>query len=638
MVAGGSDQSLPDPDAASAPALVQLTSGSTGRPRGVVIPHDRLLLHLEAISTALPLAGEGAACVTWLPLHHDMGLIGGLLYPLFNAFPVHLLSPLDFRRDPGIWMRTIATTRATCTPGPPAAYAIAKRLAPRAVAEGLDLSTLACAMIGAEPIPAALLRDFSAAYAPCGFRPEAFFPVYGLAEATVAVTFPRLLAPTVVDALDRDTLERAGVARPSARSDAVEYVGVGAPLPGTELRVVAADGRACAEREVGEILVRAPTLFSGYLGEPDATAAQVHDGWLHTGDLGYLAGGSLFVTGRVKEVIIKAGQNIYPAIIEELVAAIEGVRGVAAVGVPAPEQGTELVCVVAETRLPEEEHAALAARIRHALRDRGIVADRVALVRSGRPAEDHQRQDPAPAPRRGGRFRPPVTTDLDGLTAFLATAELFSGLGADACRRLAADLVPHQVAAGEVVLREGEPAASLHLVRHGRLRVTVEGRTVGELGPGRTVGEFALLLGTPRTATVTALRDSDLLCLPAAAFHTATTRHPDLLRNLARSLAERTVAGNARAGVPIQGSPAVRTSLSSRPAPLPTTAARSSTHGGYWCDAPSGEPPKWLAPVPTEGDAATHLFALGRPATPERAAPRWSARSRRSSSRRWRRT
>ncbi len=383
MVAGGSDQSLPDPDDASAPALVQLTSGSTGRPRGVVIPHDRLLLHLEAISTALPLAGEGAACVTWLPLHHDMGLIGGLLYPLFNAFPVHLLSPLEFRRDPGIWMRTIATTRATCTPGPPAAYAIAKRLAPRAVAEGLDLSTLACAMIGAEPIPAALLRDFSAAYAPCGFRPEAFFPVYGLAEATVAVTFPRLLAPTVVDALDRDTLERSGVARPSARSDAVEYVGVGAPLPGTELRVVAADGRACSEREVGEILVRAPTLFSGYLGEPDATAAQVHDGWLHTGDLGYLAGGSLFVTGRVKEVIIKAGQNIYPAIIEELVAAIEGVRGVAAVGVPAPEQGTELVCVVAETRLPEEEHAALAARIRHALRDRGIVADRVALVRSG---------------------------------------------------------------------------------------------------------------------------------------------------------------------------------------------------------------------------------------------------------------
>ncbi len=171
-----------------------------------------------------------------------------------------------------------------------------------------------------------------------------------------------------------------------------------------------------------------------------------------------------------------------------------------------------------------------------------------------------------------------MTTDLDGLTAFLATAELFSGLGADACRRLAADLVPHQVAAGEVVLREGEPAASLHLVRHGRLRVTVEGRTVGELGPGRTVGEFALLLGTPRTATVTALRDSDLLCLPAAAFHTATTRHPDLLRNLARSLAERTVAGNARAGVPIQGSPAVRT-VALVPAGRPPGAARSSTPG-----------------------------------------------------------
>ena len=323
--------------------------------------------------------------MTWLPLHHDMGLIGGLLFPLFNAFPVHLLSPLDFRRDPGIWMRTIATDRA-----PPARPGLPPRTRSRSawrrgrVAEGWTSRRWACAMIGAEPIPAALLRDFSAAYAPCGFRPEAFFPVYGLAEATVAVTFPRLLAPTVVDALDRDDAGAVGLA------SAVGEVGTRWSTSGSARRF---PGQSCAWSP--RMAESAPSVRSARSScarrrcsratsaSRDATAAQVHDGWLHTGDLGYLAGGSLFVTGRVKEVIIKAGQNIYPAIIEELVAAIEGVRGVAAVGVPAPEQGTELVCVVAETRLPEAEHAALAARIRHALRDRGIVADRVALVPSG---------------------------------------------------------------------------------------------------------------------------------------------------------------------------------------------------------------------------------------------------------------
>ncbi len=229
-----------DPDA---PALIQLTSGSTGHPRGVVLSHRAVLANLAAISKALP-AGEHAREVTWLPLHHDMGLVGGLLYPLFNGFSVNVLSPLHFRSDPFVWLQTMSDVKATCTPAPPSAYAIATRLARRAAEAQLDLSALRCAMVGAEPIAPQLLRDFATAFEPCGLRPEAFFPVYGLAEATVAVTFPQPLAETHVDRVDRTILERDGRAVPAENGpDALELVGVGRPLPGTELRVVR-DGQA----------------------------------------------------------------------------------------------------------------------------------------------------------------------------------------------------------------------------------------------------------------------------------------------------------------------------------------------------------------------------------------------------------
>jgi fatty-acyl-CoA synthase len=381
---GGAAFAPPDP---RAPAFIQLTSGSTGRPRGAVISHAALVSHLTAISQALPLAGPEARCVTWLPLHHDMGLVGGLLYPMFNGFPVNVMSPLAFRGDPFGWLQTLSDVRATCTPGPPSAYAIAARLAPRAVEAGLDLSALACAMIGAEPIAPALLRTFAAAFAPCGFRPAAWFPVYGLAEATVAVTFPRLLGATQVDRVDRRRLEGEGRAVPcEAGPSAIELVGVGRPLPGTELRIVR-DGAPAGEREVGEIEVRAPSLMDGYYGEPDATAqTMTADGWLQTGDLGYAAGGSLFVTGRSKDVIIKGGHNLLPAAIEEVAGGVAGIRAgcVAAVGVASEQRATELVYVVCETKAAaESERTQLSRAVREALRLRGIAVDRVVLVAPG---------------------------------------------------------------------------------------------------------------------------------------------------------------------------------------------------------------------------------------------------------------
>ena len=314
-----------------------------------------------------------------------MGLIGGLLFGLFNAIPVHMLSPRAFRTNPFAWLKTISDVAATCTPAPPSAYAIAARMAPRAVEAGLDLSSLECAMVGAERIPPPVLRAFASAFAPCGFRAEAFFPVYGLTEATVAVTFPRLLAPTRFDRVDRAALEREGRAVPCPDGPtAIELTGVGRPLPRTELRIVR-DGARAAEREMGEIRVRSPSLMDGYHGEPEATAEVLQDGWLKTGDVGYVAGGDLFVTGRTKDVVIKGGHNLLPGPIEEIAGGVEGVRPgcVAAVGVASAQRATELLYVVAETAGEPAEPAAPERRVREALAAHGIAADRVLLVPAG---------------------------------------------------------------------------------------------------------------------------------------------------------------------------------------------------------------------------------------------------------------
>ncbi len=359
-------------------ALVQLTSGTTGRPRGVVITHEALLLHMESMSRALVLSEEARTAVSWLPR---------LLFPLFNGFPVYLLSPLDFRTRPLGWLEALSELRAGITAAPPSAYAILLRLKERAAAAKLDLGQLECAMIGAEPISARLLRAFSQAYAPCHFRPEAFFPVYGLAEATVAVTFPELLAPMCVDVVSRRSLEEGCRAAPASDGDdSLEFVAVGTAIPSSEIRIVTADEHPLPERHVGEIQVRSTTLMRGYFEDEEATRATfTEDGWLRTGDLGYLAGGGLFVTGREKELIIKGGRNVTPHALEEIVSAIDGVRCgcVAAVGVRAPELETEEIWVVAETKRDIALHRELAHRIRAELKARGMPVDQIRLVPPG---------------------------------------------------------------------------------------------------------------------------------------------------------------------------------------------------------------------------------------------------------------
>ena len=353
-----------DPDAAAGElALIQLTSGTTGRPRGVMVPHEHLLAHLGAMARALPLRGD-AVGLSWLPLYHDMGLIGGLLFPLFCGFPLHLTSPQSFRANPFGWLESLARFRVAITPAPPSVWGLCARLAPRAVERGLDLSHLDCALVGAEPISARVLDELAVALAPCGFTREAFFPVYGLAEATLAVTFPRVRAPRTFD-----------------RVAGMTFVGVGHPLSGTELRIVDETGADLAERAIGRIVVRAPHAMVGYYGEPPLEPGA----WIDTGDLGYVVDGELFVTGRRKELIIRAGQNLVPAHLEDIASRVAGVRPgcVAAVGVWSERLATERAWVVAETRAPEAEHAALAHAIRAALRAHGIEIDGVQLIGAG---------------------------------------------------------------------------------------------------------------------------------------------------------------------------------------------------------------------------------------------------------------
>jgi acyl-CoA synthetase (AMP-forming)/AMP-acid ligase II len=376
---------LPDPDDAPGPALIQLTSGSTGHPRGVALAHDRLMLHMECMSRALPSHAQSVA-VSWLPLHHDMGLIGGLLFPFYNGFVASMLAPQDFRARPLAWLEAMSSLKATICAAPPSAYAILLRLARRAKEAGLDLSPWECAMVGAEPISPSLLRSFAEAFQPVGFRAEAFFPVYGLAEATVAVSFPDLLAPSRFVAVDRAELERNGRAVAIAPGPAaLELTCVGRPIPETVVRIVDERGETLPERHVGEILVKAPTLMTGYCDDPVATADALQGGWLRTGDLGYLDKGGLFVTGRKKEIIIRGGHNVMPSVIEEIASEVEGVRSgcVVAVGVRSSEDETERVHVVAETKLEPAEHDALLERLQAALLARGIAVDRFLLVQPG---------------------------------------------------------------------------------------------------------------------------------------------------------------------------------------------------------------------------------------------------------------
>ena len=335
-------------------AFLQYTSGSTGDPKGVILTHANLLANIRAIVSGIDIHDDDL-CVSWLPLYHDMGLIGAWFVPLFTGIPLVVMSPLAFLSRPERWLRAIHRHRATISPAPNFAYELCvKKIADKDL-EGLDLSSWRAATNGAEPVCAATLERFAARFAPHGFRRDAQSPVYGLAEATLAVAVPKMGTGYKVDRIERAAFESEGRAIPAAASDAaaLEFVFAGKPLPSVEVRLVDAEGHNVAERVEGRLWFRGPSATSGYYRHPEATRALMHDGnWLDSGDLAYWADGDLYITGRAKDVIIKAGRNIYPHEVEETVGRIAGVRPgcVVAFGAPDARTGTERLVVAAELR------------------------------------------------------------------------------------------------------------------------------------------------------------------------------------------------------------------------------------------------------------------------------------------------
>jgi 1-acyl-sn-glycerol-3-phosphate acyltransferase len=362
---------LPRPaPAPSDVALVQYTSGSTGDPKGVVLTHANLLANVRAFGEA----ADGRSTdvfVSWLPLYHDMGLIGAWLGSLYYGCRLVVMPPTRFLARPQDWLWALHRHRGTISAAPNFAYEICASRIPDAELEGLDLSSWRLATNGAEPISPATIARFSERFARYGFRAEAMSPVYGLAESTVGLSFTPPGRGPRFDRVERAPFEREGRAEPATEDAAspLTFVSVGRPIPGHEIRVVDGAGHELPDRREGEIQFRGPSSTSGYLRNPRATAALQggrKDGWLATGDRGYFAAGELHVTGRTKDIIIRAGRHVFPYELEDAVAAIAGVRrgGVAVFSCPDSAKGTEKLVIVAETRLVgAEPRAELAARI-----------------------------------------------------------------------------------------------------------------------------------------------------------------------------------------------------------------------------------------------------------------------------------
>ena len=334
-------------------AMLQYTSGSTGNPKGVILTHDNLLQNIRAMGRALNVT-PADVFVSWLPLYHDMGLIGAWLGSLTYGFKFPVMSPLTFLAHPERWLWAIHRHRGTLSGGPNFCYELCVRKIDDAAIEGLDLSSWRFAFNGAEPVSPHAMEAFTRRFERFGFDPRAMTPVYGLAEATLGVAMPAPGRGPRIERIDRDVFQRHGraVAVDAGSGNALESVACGPPLPGHQLRAVDAAGREVAEREEGRLQFRGPSATSGYYRKPEETRALLQEDWIDTGDMGYIAGGEVYVTGRAKDIIIRAGRNIDPAELEEAIGALDGARKgcVAVFGVGDPASGTERIVVLAETR------------------------------------------------------------------------------------------------------------------------------------------------------------------------------------------------------------------------------------------------------------------------------------------------
>jgi fatty-acyl-CoA synthase len=378
-------------------ALLQYTSGSTGDPKGVTLTHANLLANMRGIGNAVNM-GPGDVGVSWLPLYHDMGLIGAWLTLLQFGIPLAVMSPLAFLTRPERWLWAFHRHHGTVTAAPNFAYELCVRKVADKHIEGLDLSTWRVAMNGAEPVNPETMQRFTERFSRYGFRAESHLPVYGLAESSLAVTVPPLGRGAVVDRIDRETFTSQGRAIPvhPDAAQAISFVSSGVSLPGHEVRIVDPSGNEVPDRTEGFLWFRGPSATSGYYKNPSATEKLLPQGpagppeqfaWVDSGDRAYRADGEFYVTGRVKDIIIKGGRNLYPHELEELASRVDGIRKgcIVAFGLKDEGSGTEKLIIVAESR---ERDARKRASIAAALTDQisrglGLPPDRVEIVPPG---------------------------------------------------------------------------------------------------------------------------------------------------------------------------------------------------------------------------------------------------------------
>ena len=341
-------------------AMRQLTSGSTGIPKAVEISHGNLAATSAAMSTGVDLDIERDVMVSWLPLSHDMGMVGFLCFPMQLGLEAVVVTPDQFLRRPIVWAELIDKHRATLTSGPNFAYAMLARVLERADPAAIDLSSLRIACNGAEPLDHRDLKNFAAVGARFGLRPSAPMPSYGLAEATLAVSFDAHDEPPIFDSVSRHAIVAEHYARrvPEHNEVAQQIVCVGLPLKGMEVRIVR-EGVIKGLREIGAIELRGPTVARSYLTMDGVIPLVREDGWFDSGDLGYVdEEGRMYVCGRTKDLIVVAGNNLYPHDIERAAENVDGVRKgcVIALRVDAEREG---FAVLAEVRNPQDEDACL---------------------------------------------------------------------------------------------------------------------------------------------------------------------------------------------------------------------------------------------------------------------------------------
>ncbi|HKH24206.1 MAG TPA: fatty acyl-AMP ligase, partial [Acidimicrobiales bacterium] len=365
-------------------AILQFTSGSTSDPKGVMLPDRALCANLAGVARSGRLEPDDDVLVSWLPLYHDMGLVGLLTLAMSTGTALVLGAPQDFTARPSRWMEWISTYGGTATAGPNFSYVLATRALKRA--DQLDLSRLRIALNGAEPIDPDQVEAFVEAGRRHGLRPGAVFPAFGMAEVAIGGSFPEPLSGLRTDCVDRRVLETERYAAPADPADvgSRRFARLGRPIPGLELRIVEPEsGIVLQDREVGELEIRGTSVMSGYYRRPDVNAETFHGEWLRTGDLAYLLEGELVVCGRIKDVIIVGGRNVLPEDVERAVGEIEGIRAgnVIAFGVETDRHRESLVLVA---ELKADDHDTVRRRVGERVREVvGVPAKDIVLVEAG---------------------------------------------------------------------------------------------------------------------------------------------------------------------------------------------------------------------------------------------------------------